>query len=353
MRIRRNQHITEARFRGSNEHIVGHGGNINAGSRQELMQRLVELGSMISEGEINPLTSAEVASAEERRVAVTEAFYDRETAAWSEMGAALSGEITTRVEREGFMRTLLERNDIQQGNQPRIRIREPNVRAVLSRGVAQTFAQYVRDKYITADEFYISANPHVDEIELNQGSADILEDKYFEGLEQILVQEDRTVKKLMDTTVGIYNDVTYFATGLTPSILGATKTALETWRLPALNFLFAIDLLNDIAFGTNFSTYFDPVSKYEIVMTGRIGRLFGMNLITDGYREPTLQVLEAGEYYITTAPNLLGGYTDRGPVKSTPSDQSNQGIQARGWFLNEIISMALGNAKGIVKGQRL
>lgn len=351
MRIRRN-HVTETRFRGSNEFIVGANNEINAGSKQELAARLVELAAQIANGNVAPLTNEEVASASERRQVFTEAFYDRSTSAWAELGASISGEITTRVEREGFMRTILERYDLQQGNLPRIRIREPNVKAVMCRGVAQTFAQYVRDKYITADEFHISANPHVDTIELNQGSGDILEDKYFEGLESILVQEDRTVKALMDTTVGIYNDITYFASGLTPAVLGATKTSLEQWRLPASNFLFAIDLLNDISFGTNFSTYFDPVSKYEIVMTGRLGRLFGMNLITDGYREPTLQVLGVGEYYITTEASLLGGYTDRGPVVSTPSDQAGQGIQARGWFMNEIMSAALGNAKGIVKAKR-
>lgn len=352
MRIRR-PHVTEARFRGSNERIVGIDGNINAGSRAELLQRLVELSSMVADHEVAPLDDTEIASASERRAEVIDAFNDRETASWSELGAAITGEITTRVEREGFMRTVLDRQEVAQGQQVRIRVREPNVRAVLSRGVAQTFPQYVRDKYITADEFHISANPHVDEIELNQGSSDILEDKYFEGLESILVKEDRTVKKLFDTTVGIYNDITYFATGLTPAILGASKTALETWRLPALNFLFSIDLLNDISFGTNFSNYFDPVSKYEIVMTGRIGRLFGMTMITDGYREPTLQVLDSGEYYISSAPNLLGGYTDRGPVKSTPSDQSGNGIQARGWFMNEIVSMTIANAKAVVKGKRL
>lgn len=354
MRIRPS-HVTEARFKGSNERIVGASGELNAGSRSELISRLAELASMIAAGDVAPFTAeeAETASVAERRAAVTGAFHDREGSDWAELGASLSGEITTRVEREGFMRTILEKNDLQQGNLPRIRIREPNVRAVLSRGVAQTFAQYVRDKFITADEFAIVSNPHVSEIDLNQGTSDILEDKYFEGLEAILVQEDRTVKKLLDTTVGLYNDVTYFATGLTPATIGAAKTSLEQWRLPALNFLFAIDLLNDISVGTSFSTYFDPISKYEIVMTGRIGSLFGMTMITDGYRDPQLQVLEQGEFYITSSPNLLGGYTDRGPVKSVPSDQANQGILARGWYLSEIVSMAIGNAKAVVKGTRL
>lgn len=352
MRIRR-QHVTEARFSRGNERIVGSNGEINAGSTRELAQRLAELASLVASGDVAPLTNEEVASAEERREAVVTAYHDHETAAWAELGAAITGEIVTRVEREGFLRSIFDRHDLQQGQVPRIRVREPNTRAVISRSVTQVVAQYVRDKYITADEFHVQASPYVTEIDLQQGSADILEDKYFEGLEQILVQEDQVVKRLFDTTVGIYNDATYFASGLTPSILGSTKTTLETWRLPATNFIFSIDLLNDIAFGDAFSEFFDPVSKYEIVMTGRIGNIFGLNMITDGYREPTLQVLDTGEFYISTVPNLLGGYTERGPVKSVPDDQAQMGIPARGWRMSELISVVLANAKGVIKGKRI
>lgn len=351
MRARKNmQHITEARSRLGTERFVGQNGEINAGSKKELLQKLIEISSMVSSEEIAPLEhDAEIAA--ERNEVFLAAYHDHTGPGWAELGSTLSGEITTRVEREGFMRTLLDKHNVDQGALPRIRVREPNVRAVRSRGVAQVYPQFVREKYVPAEEFHITAQPRIDTIELAQGSPDMLEDKYFEAVEAILVQEDRTVKALMDATAGIYNDLTYYS-ALTPAILGGVKTGVEKWRLPALNFLFAIDLLNDISFGTDFSTYFDPVSKYEIVMTGRIGRLFGMNLITDGFREPTLQVLDRGEFYITSAPELVGGYTDRGPVESNPVNMSDMSIPARGWNMSEIISVMVANAKAISKGKR-
>lgn len=352
MRIRNTnaKHILDARFNNSRERIVGHDGNINAGSRQELMSRLVEIANMVQAGEIQ---SAETASQEEtaaaRRQAMVEAYHD--DAQWAELGSALAAEIDTRVEREGFMRTVFERAEVAQGAVPRFRIREPNVRAVLARGPIQVYPQIVRDKYITADEFNVVANPRVEEIELNQGSANLLEDKYFEGQEAILVQEDKTVVSLLDSSVGVYNDVAYFTT-LSPSIVQTAKYNIERWRLPSAHMLLALDLMNDMIAGNDFSTYFDPVSKYEIVMTGRIGRIFGMEIITDGFREPTLQVLEAGSMYVLSNPNLTGGYTDRGPVNSRPVDMHDNHVPARGWSMWEIISMVLANGKAVSKAQR-
>lgn len=352
MRVGSNKtHILEARFRGSNERIVGSDGNINAGSNKEIMARLLEIASMVKEGEIasgDEMSAKETAA--QQREAIRSAYYD--DAEWAELGSAIGAEINTRIEREGFLRTLFDSYDVAQGSVPRYRVREPNVRAVLSRGPVQVYPQFVRDKYITADEWYVVAQPRVEEIDLNQGSSNLLEDKYFEGMEAILIQEDRTAIALFDGTVGIYNDVTYFST-LTPSIIQLTKYNVERWRLPAAAMLLSIDLMNDIIAGNDFSTFFNPVTNYELVMTGRIGNLFGMQIITDGFREPTLQVLEQGSMYVVTSPNMLGGYTDRGPVNARPVDMHDQFVPARGWSLWEIISMTLANARGVAKAQRI
>jgi hypothetical protein len=193
----------------------------------------------------------------------------------------------------------------------------------------------------------------VEEIDLAQGSADILEDKFFEGLEAILVKEDAVLKSMLDTSVGSYNEPVYFAGQFTPAVLSALKSSIERWRLPVSTMLFDVGLLNDLLVGTDFSTYFDPITKYELVMTGRIGRLFGMDMITDGYREPSLQVLDRGEVYLTSTPEMLGGYTDRGPVNSRPVDMGDIIIPARGWAMNEIISLIVANGRAVAKAKKI
>jgi hypothetical protein len=223
------------------------------------------------------------------------------------------------------------------------------VRAVVARGIAQNWPQFVRDRYMTTEEFTISANVRVEELDLHQGSADILEDKFFEAQEAISVNEDRVVRNLFDASVGIYNNVTYFSGAFTPTLFQGLRFNVSRWRLPVANLVFAMDILSDFLVGNDFSTWFDPISKYELVQSGNIGSILGTNLITDGFREPTLAVLQAGEVYTCSNPEFTGAYTDRGPVQSNPVDSYADGVPARGWYMYEHISAVLANAKSVSK----
>lgn len=345
--------VSESRFRNSNERIVGANGDINAGSRKELMNRLIEIASMIQNGEAISEDGEIVdkrAAAAERANTIREAMHDSEQ--WAELGAAIAFDIERRLEREGFMRSIMIRGEVAEGSIARIRVKERNVIAIRTRGVAQVYPQYNRETYITADEFYVTATPRVELLELHQGSGDILEEKYFQGLEQIFVQEDRTVVKGLRAADGVYNDLTYFNGTWSQTVLQAVKQKVEEWHIPATTCLVAIDLLSDVNAGSNFSTWFDPISKWEIVKNGRIGSVLGLSFITDGYREPNLKVLDPGEFVVCGAPEFLGGYTDRGPVTSVPVDEMEKSVPARGWTMNEIISITMGNAKAVARGKR-
>lgn len=352
------QHITEANRPGSMSKFVGAGGEINASDKRDLLKAFAELSSAIANNDVftdvshsAQRTSSREVAAENRRI-VSEAYNDRSGSSWAELGSGLAAELTERMEREGFMRNLFVRADVAEGAIPRIRIRTPNVRAVVARGVAQNYPQYVRDRYIGADEFTISANPRVEELDMHQGSSDILEDKFYEAQEQIAVQEDRVVRNLMNASVGIYNNVTYFSGSFTPTLFQGLRYNVSRWRLPVANLLFASDIMNDFIVGNDFSTWYDPISKYEIIQTGTIGSMLGTTLMTDGFREPTLRVLEDGEVYSTSMPEYTGAYTDRGPVRSNPVDGYQDGVVARGWFMFEHISAVLANAKSVSRAVR-
>ena len=347
------KHITEANRRGSMEKFVGANGEINASNKADLLKAMAEMAAAIQSGDMytdvsHGALSAREQASENRRV-VREAYNDKSGPAWAELGSGISAEMQSRMEREGFMRTLFVRGEVAEGSIPRVRVRTPNVRAVVSRGVAQNWPQYVRDKYIPAEEFCISSNPRVEELELHQGSSDILEDKFFEAQEAIAVKEDLVVKGLMDASVGIYNNITYFSGSFTPALMQGLRHNVSRWRLPVQNFVFAQDILNDFIVGNDFSTWYDPISKYEIIQTGMIGSMLGTNLITDGFREPSLVVLQPGEVYTLASPEYTGAYTDRGPVQSNPVDQYADGVPARGWYMFEYISAVLANAKSVSK----
>ncbi len=347
-------HITEQRFRGSNERVVGSNGDINAGSKQELMARLLDIASMVQEGEMwTDLAGKNLDSEQKKsnRELLEEAYHD--PAAWAELGNGLAAEVMERMLRNGFMRNLLMRGDVEEGNVPRIRVRMPNVIAVCSRGVGMHWPQYVRDKIITVDEFAINATPEVDELEMHQNSGDILEDKFYEGMEGVYAAEDRVVTGGMRAATGIYNAPTYFSGNFTQVVLQALRQGVTDWLLPASTLILANDLLSDIMVGDEFSNWFDPISKWEIVQTGKLGNLLGLDIITDGYREPAFQVLERGEAFVVSQPINNGVYTDRGPVRSTPIDGQSKGTNTKGWNINEYISVTWANAKAVATAKRI
>ena len=344
-------HMTEARFRNSNERIVGNDGHINAGSNREVLERLVEIAGMVQAGEIYTDLANNPEVARTNREILEEAFND--PTKWAELGSGLAGELQERLLREGFLRFLLARADLQEGSLPRFRIRTPNVKAIMSRGIGTHWAQNVRDRYVTTEEFALTATPEVDILEMHQGSGDLLEDKLSEAYEAIFAGEDRVVTGMFRATAGIYNAPIYFTGAFTPTVLQGLRQNVTDWVLPARTLLLANDVLSDLVVGNDFSTWFDPVTKYEIVQTGRIGQLLGLDIITDGYREPNLQVLERGEVFVTSDPIHTGAYTDRGPVTSTPVEGATKGKNTRGWHLNEYLSVIVSNAKAVSTAKRI
>ena len=347
--------VSQARFSNSNERILSASGDINAGSTKELVARMLEIATRIDRGELTPADTEQRSARElaaERTQALREAYRDTQGTSWMELGAAISNDISQRLEREGFMRTVLARGTVEDGAIPRMRVREKNVRAVISRGPVQVYPQYVRDSYQNLDEFYVSAQPRIEELDLVRGSGELLDDKYFEGLEAIWIQEDRTLLKMLRSVDGVYNPITYFTGALTPSVVQTVKYNVERWRMPLSNMIISLDLLNDLATGSGFGTWFDPISKWEINRTGRIGIVLGMEMMTDGFRETSLRVLDDGEFMVLAAPDYLGGYTDRGPVESRAVDEFDKFVPARGWSMWEMIGMGVANGKAVARGKR-
>lgn len=75
--------------------------------------------------------------------------------------------------------------------------------------------------------------------------------------------------------------------------------------------------------------------------------------MTDGFRYDTLQVLNAGEVYVCGPPMTLGAITQRTELQSTAIDRYNHGEPRRGWFMQAIEGMTVGNGRAVTKATRL
>jgi hypothetical protein len=88
-------------------------------------------------------------------------------------------------------------------------------------------------------------------------------------------------------------------------------------------------------------------------MTGQLGVLYGMTLISEAYRHPEHKVLSVGEFAVVSDPLTHGAYSDRGGVDSVPIDGVTEKIAGRGWLLSESIAFAVANSRSIAWAKRI
>ncbi len=345
---------TDFRLSGRSERLVGQDGHINASSKADALKTLAALAQEVASG-THVVTEEAAATAETmakaHREMVQAAFDDPKE--HEALGAVLTDEINFAANKQGFARKLLKRQELQQGQYPQTLLPFQNVMGVVATGPVKCETQLIRNRRFWPQEFFIEARPYIEQREIDQTNTDILQDKYLEALEGIMVQEDRTWRAMALQSVGIVNPSTTIVGDLTPQGLAQVRTQLISNRIGATNLVMAADLWNDIIGSQQFMSGVDPVTRHEIVLTGEIGRLLGMTITTDAYRHPYHHVLPKGEFWVVSDPNYHGNFTDRGGVVAEPIGIATEGVPGRGWAMFETVSMVIANAASIALARRV
>ena len=343
---------TDFRLQAGGERLVGHNGEINASSKLDLLQQAGRLMAAASEGAV--MTEAEAQAREENkktnRHLIQAAMKSPET--HRIVGEKLADNIYMTANRKGIMRRFLNKIDLKQGDIPRFPVRRKNVSAVMLSSSTRLETQIVTDRWLTPPELQLGTRLFVPQNEINQSSTDILEEKFVEGLEAIMVTEDRLYYNTIQQTVGIDNERQVVAGTLTPLALMSARQQVTRWGLKAMYCWMASDLFTDMVGDSSFVAAVDPVARHELVMTGQIATLFGMTLISEAYRHPEHKVLNEGEFFVISDPAMHGAYSDRGGVDSQPIDTTVEKVIGKGWLITESMSMAVANARSVVAGLR-
>ncbi len=343
--------ITELRF-GKERALSESTGEFNANDKKELIRSISKMFDSMSSGEIRGMTAAEKSSeANDRREVVVAAYADADK--WSSLGADLAVQIQEQRNREGFMRRVAIGQDLKQGQLPRVNVPMWDAMAVVATGPANVQFQLIRNKQFYPAEFEVVANLRCDRLEMEQVGGDILDNLYNQGLDSIMVKEDKLWKQSADMTVGVVNPLNYIGGQLTPQILATIRQGITDWNLPATTAIISNDFWADIIGNSEFMTMLDPVTKYDLVMNGELGTLVGLTLLTDGFRQPNQKVLNRGEIYVLSTPEHHGCYSDRGGVRSEPTTGADSGNTSRGWLMSEILSWTLANPRSVSKGRRV
>lgn len=335
---------------------ISNTGEINAYDKNDALKQIQNLMSLASQGNIvsasTVMTAAEKRDqVEQRRGVMVDALQSE--SAWSSLGAALAEEISEQADRESFLRRICQGQTLSQGELPRVPMEQNIAEAIVATGETSMGYQRLTAKVMNPTEFEIKANVRVAQLDLDQVSGDLLDKAYNDGLNGIMVKEDRMWKAAADKSVGMVNPITYINGALTPRYLSELRTTVTDWSLPCSTVIISNDFWNDINGSAEWATMLDPVTRHDLVLNGQIATLQGMTILTDGYRAPNLQVLGQGEIYAVADAKFHGSYSTRGGIRSTPTSGANDGDTSKGWLMHETFSFVLANLRSVAKGQRL
>ena len=337
---------SEYKFGGSQELAVGQNGELNASSKKDLLAQQQRFLQAHSSGEFR--SNEQVAQS---RALIEASFNDKN--AHMLLGERMADAVYMTANRQGFMRKFMAKIDTPMGSIPRFPVRSKNVTAVYSTSPTKVAHQLVRDKWLTPPEMSIVSRPFVPQVELNQSSGDVLQEKFIEANEAFMVTEDRLWYNQANALVGVDNNLNIISGQLTPYTVGATRAMVDRWGLKSLHFLMASDLYQDIIGNAEFYAAIDPVARHELLLTGEIGVMYGMTITSDAYRHQEHRVLSQGEFFIVSDSLNHGAYMDRGGIQSQPIDISTEGLPGRGWVLHGSLALAIANSRSIAKGVRL
>ena len=325
---------------------------INASNMRQWAQQLADLSTAIQSSDVNPPQHQADAEAQQMRTAALQAIrgsYD--TPEFKVVGEALTDEIWETMNREGFTGKLLGSSTLGTGDIARIKIRKKDVAAYVVTADPITVESQVFQYWVYPDEYLLTAYVLIDDREAEQAGPELFDEKYQDGLENVMVAEDRLTRTLINNLADSFNSVQLFS-NMPPSVVATMMTDLQGWGLQTANLLMAADLWVDIATNSDFVSWFDPVSQHEIVTTGRIRTMLGFDIITDAYRYPNLKVLNAGEAYALAAPQTLGAIMRRKEPTPTAINRYNDGIPMRGWFIEGMQAHAVTNGRAISRALR-
>lgn len=344
---------SEYRFEGSNLRAIGAGGEINANNKRELVSKQLAFLAAASRGDVVTAGQATQIEAQTKvnRELIKAAFND--ATAHRVLGERMADSLYITANRQGFMRKYLAKVQVDQGTVPRFPLRTKNVTAVWSTSPTRIDSQITRDKWYTPPELSIVTRPFVTQNELNQSAGDVLQEKYVEATEAIMVSEDRLWYNQVNQLVGIDNNLSIISGQLTPFTLMQVATNVTRWGLKAPHILIASDLYQDIIGNSEFYNAIDPVARHELLLTGELAVMYGMTITSDAYRHPEHKVLNQGEFFVISESLNHGAYSDRGGLNSAPTDIVNEKIPGKGWVIHEEIAISVANSRSVAKGIRL
>lgn len=326
-------------------------GELNASSKADLINQITGIITAYEQQSFRKVNQDEVTSAERKKILMT-ALENPLGEDMMVLGQALTREIEETTTREGFARRILKFDEVAFGEILEISLKTWDVTGFLAVSPSEVTPSLIRSRRIQPPEFHIPVYILIDTIEIAKSPTDLLEEKYEQGLEAVMTNEDRLWKKMADSTVGYYNEIQYFST-FTRSVFASLIELVSDWGIPPTTTVMSSSLWQEIIASDDFVKAFAPVTNWELLQEGNLGTMYGTTMLTDHFRQANQRVLNRGEIYVVGAPVNHGVITIRGDVNSKPIDKNADGQPKEGWFIDQITSLTLANAKAVSVGKKI
>lgn len=334
-------------------------GDINASSEKDLLGQIGKLLSMAQSGAIVQDNMASLSASEralrtqENIDLIHEALADTTGQKWASLGSSIVASVEERGDRSGFTRRLAIPAVVKTGESPVVELKQHLNRAIIATGPTSMGYQVLRGRTFRPDEFEMKSTVRVSKIDMAQLSGDLLDRAQKDCFEAIIVAEDRLLKRAWDESVGIENDLLYITGELTPRYLSTLRNTVGDWLLPVSTAMISSDYWTDIIGNAEWQGAMDPVSKYDLLFSGRLSTLQGMEILTDGFRPAEQRVLERGEIYVVADAEYHAVYSNRGGATAIPTSGANEGSTDSGWLVSQLYSLVMPNARSVAKAKRI
>jgi hypothetical protein len=351
--LRNGAPVTDLKFKGSNMTALSSNGEVNANDNRDLMHKIGQLLQSVSSGEIvqqNVGAFASLSNSDKvNLIAVANSDKDK----WAALGASIAQEVREQQTRQGFLRSMTVVENMKQGEVMRVPMPKHGGRAIVATGPTALQYQLINDRYFTPSPFELKASVRVSKLEMVQATHDLLDHAYNEAVEGMVTAGDRIWKSAADRTVGKSNNLVGFSGALTPAVISRAASRIREWNLPVSRAVIAASFWEDIQSESSWATALTPVSQYELLLTGKIATIFGLDLMTDGFRPENQRVLTRNDAYIVADSEYHATMGSFGGIESTPTDGSNNGETTKGWLLSEVMSFVIPNTRSVIKLQRI
>jgi len=337
---------------GSAEPIVASNGDINASSVKDLLQGISDLIALSSAGKIEKHED-QMNQAEKKEALASAYNAGASSEEFIAIGETMAAEVKETLGREGIARKFLQFRQLNNGDVLKVRLRKRDTLSWITTSNPQVVTSVARQPFAIPDMFSLTCSATMEAMEIAQDTGDLLDDRYSDCLEQILCGEDRVFLRLANSAATSLNSPFSFSE-FTPTVCSTMRTeVLRHGGIPVTSALISFDIWNDIVAQPEFTAWYSEIAKHELVLEGNLGSLMGMQLVTDGYRIPTLRVLPDNTVFMFGSPDVLGVVGQWGDLSVKPIDKANDSQARVGWFMNSIEAMTIGNARAVVRGTRV